>query len=116
MSEQETAAWEHDPALRKVLRLAAWRFENLIGTTLPETEEEEHAAEGDRARYARFVHRTRDGFPIWYAEEATTFVAEVAGVGREIAQAWLDHYETEMDRIAGPMIDLPDELAREGKQ
>lgn len=102
---QQPAAWKHDPALQKALRLASWRFENLIGITLPDTEEEEQAAEGDRARYAHFMHKTDDGFPIWYPEEATTFVAEVAGVGREIAAAWLDCYVAEIDRVAGEEID-----------
>lgn len=102
---QQTAPWEHDPAVRKALRLASWRYQNLIGITLPETEEEEDAAEGDRARHADFIHKTHDGFPIWRDEEATVFVAEVAGVDRELAAAWLVHYHAELDRVAGPEID-----------
>lgn len=84
MADPDTSA---DAGL--TLELAMWRYAHLIGVAEPDDEQEFALRAFDRQRYSHFMH-TYDGLPLWHEKEATTFVAEVAGVSRADAARFLN--------------------------
>jgi hypothetical protein len=94
--------WDNKPELKEKLELAGWRYAQLIEIVnlkhngdLSESDKEIISyLDQDKSSYGHFVKAEEyEGkmLPVWDQIDAITFVSEVAGVNKKLADAWLKH-------------------------
>jgi hypothetical protein len=94
--------WDNKPELKEKLELAGWRYAQLIeivnlkhnGDMSESDIEIISHLDQDKISYGHFVKTTEhEGkmLPVWEQTDAITFVSEVTGVNRKLADAWLKH-------------------------